>query len=169
MKDAARVRALAVNTSTDPYASGRKAAREEAAASPLNGSYVTTAKSPRPGVRFEAKVTPFGVEITPSGGEEGTFFELMSAFRHDLARGYIRPCLGREAARERLTARPGTRRRVGCSRERTSGELRRMRFRYDPERSAPFDAAAKGLLPVWDLDKGAARFVNLDGVLSART
>jgi hypothetical protein len=90
----------------------------------------------------------------------------MSAFRHDLARGYIRPQMRREAARERLTARPGTRRRVVFV-KRTNGELRRMRFRYDPERSAPFDAAARGLLPVWDLDKGAARFVNLDGVLSA--
>jgi len=106
MKDAA-ARALAANTNTDPYAAERKAARREAARSPLNGSYVTTAKSPRPGVRFEAKVTPFGVEITPEG--ESTTFELMSAFRHDLAKGYIRPCLGREAARERLTARPGTR------------------------------------------------------------
>lgn len=51
--------------------------------------------------------------------------------------------------------------------KRTDGELRRMRYRYDPERSAPFDAAERGLLPVWDLDRGAARFVNLDGVLSA--
>jgi hypothetical protein len=161
--DAAR--ALAANVSTDPYAAERKAARREAARSPLNGQYVTTAKSPRPGVRFTAEVTPFGVEITPEG--EGTFFELMSAFRHDLARGYIRPCLDREAARERLTARPGTRRRVVFV-KRTDGSLRRMRFRYDPERSAPFDAAAKGLLPVWDLDKDAARFVNLDGVVEGR-
>ena len=165
MKDAA-ARALAANVHTDPYAADRKAARREAARSPLNGSYVTTAKSPRPGVRFEAKVTPFGVEITPEG-ETSTFFELMSAFRHDLAKGYIRPCLGREAARERLTARPGTRRRVVFV-KRTNGKPRRMRFRYDPERTPPLDdAVARGLLPVWDLDKGAARFVNLDGVLSA--
>ena len=96
MTDAA-ARALAANTNTDPYAAERKAARREAAHSPLNGRYVTTAKSPRPGVRFTARVTPFGVEITPEGGE-GTCFELMSAFRHDLAKGYIRPCLGHEAA-----------------------------------------------------------------------
>ena len=164
MKDAA-ARALAANVSTDPYAADRKAARREAARSPLNGTYVTTAKSPRPGVRFTAEVTRFGVEVTPEG--EPTTFELMSAFRHDLARGYIRPCLERETARERLTARPGTERRAVFV-KRTDGKLRRMRFRYDPERSAPFaGAAAKGLLPVWDLDKGAARFVNLDGVLSA--
>jgi hypothetical protein len=118
-------------------------------------------------VRFTAKVTRFGVEITPESGEEPATFELMSAFRHDLAKGYIRPCLDREAARERLTARPGTRRRVVFV-KRTDGSLRRMRFRYDPERSAPFDAAARGLLPVWDLDKGAARFVNLDGVVEGR-
>jgi len=166
MTDAA-ARALAANTNTDPYATERKAAREEAARSPLNGRYVTTAKSPRPGVRFTARVTPFGVEITPESGGEGTCFELRSAFRHDLAEGYIRPCLDREAARERLTARPGTRRRVVFV-KRTDGHLRRMRFRYDPERNAPFDAAAKGLLPVWDLDKGAARFVNLDGVVEGR-
>ena len=165
MKDAA-AEALAANVHTDPYAAERKAAREEAAASPLNGPYVTTAKSPRPSVRFTARVTRFGVEVTPEGGE-GTFFEFISDFRHDLAKGYIRPCLGREAARERLTARPGTRRRVVFV-KRTDGSLRRMRFRYDPERSAPFDAEAKGLLPVWDLDKDAARFVNLDGVVEGR-
>jgi hypothetical protein len=92
MTDAA-ARALAANTNTDPYAAERKAARREAARSPLNGRYVTTAKSPRPGVRFTARVTPFGVEITPEG-ETGTCFELMSAFRHDLAGGYIRPQMG---------------------------------------------------------------------------
>ena len=95
MKDAV-AKALAANVSTDPYAADRKAAREEAARSPLNGTYVTTAKSPRPGVRFTARVTRFGVEVTPEG--EATTFELMSAFRHDLAEGYIRPCLGREVA-----------------------------------------------------------------------
>jgi len=53
--------------------------------------------------------------------------------------------------------------------KRTNGKLRRMRFRYDPERSAPFaGAAGRGLLPVWDLDKGAARFVNLDGVVEGQ-
>jgi len=160
-------KALAANVHADPYAAERKAARREAARSPLNGQYVTTAKSPRPGVRFTAEVTPFGVEITPEG-ETSTFFELMSAFRHDLAEGYIRPCLDREAARERLTARPGTERRAVFV-KRTNGKLRRMRFRYDPERSAPFAGAeAKGVLPVWDLDKGAARFVNLDGVVEGR-
>lgn len=166
MTDAAALAtAAAANTNTDPYAAERKAAREEAARSPLNGQYVTTAKSPRPGVRFTARVTRFGVEVTPEG--EATSFELMSAFRHDLAKGYIRPQMGRETARERLTARPGTERRAVFV-KRTNGELRRMRFRYDPERSTPFAGAeAKGLLPVWDLDKGAARFVNLDGVLSA--
>jgi hypothetical protein len=97
MTDAA-ARALAANTNTDPYAAERKAARREAARSPLNGSYVTTAKSPRPGVRFTAKVTPFGVELAPEG-ETGTCFELRSAFRHDLAEGLVRP---QRAARERL-------------------------------------------------------------------
>jgi hypothetical protein len=165
MTDAA-ARALAANTNTDPYAADRKAARREAARSPLNGQYVTTAKSPRPGVRFTARVTRFGVEVTPEG--EATSFELMSAFRHDLAEGYIRPCLNREAARERLTARPGTERHAVFV-KRTDGNLRRMRFRYDPERSAPFTGAeAKGLLPVWDLDKDAARFVNLDGLVEDR-
>ena len=166
MTDAA-ARALAANAHADPYAAPeRKAARWEAARSPLSGSYVTTAKSPRPGVRFEAKVTPFGVEVTPEC--EGTFFEFMSAFRHDLARGYIRPQMGRETARERLTARPGTERHAVFV-KRTDGELRRMRFRYDPERTPPLDdAAARGLLPVWDLDKGAARFVNLDGVVEGQ-
>ena len=97
MTDAA-ARALAANTNTDPYAAERKAAREEAARSPLNGRYVTTAKSPRPGVRFTAKVTRFGVELAPEG-ETGTCFELRSAFRHDLAEGLVRP---QRAARERL-------------------------------------------------------------------
>jgi hypothetical protein len=36
------------------------------------------------------------------------------------------------------------------------------------EPSAPFDAAGRGLLPVWDLDKDAARFVNLNGVVEGR-
>jgi len=94
---AALATAVAANVHTDPYAADRKAARREAARSPLNGQYVTTAKSPRPGVRFTARVTRFGVEVTPEG--EPATFELMSAFRHDLAEGLVRP---QRAARERL-------------------------------------------------------------------
>jgi hypothetical protein len=91
MEDAV-AKALAANAHADPYAAERKAAHEEAARSPLNGTYVTTAKSPRPGVRFTARVTRFGVEVTPEG--EPATFELMSAFRHDLAEGLVRPQMG---------------------------------------------------------------------------
>ena len=121
MKDpaGARARAFAANAHADPYAARRRAARRKAARSPLNGTYVTTAKSPRRGVRFRARVTRFGVEVRPLGRaseppsgpsapreekgaeKEGApekesppcsfSFEFLSDFRHDLAEGYIRP------------------------------------------------------------------------------
>ena len=47
MTDAA-ARALAANTNTDPYAAERKAAREEAAASPLNGQLRDHRQKPAP-------------------------------------------------------------------------------------------------------------------------
>lgn len=77
------------------------------------------------------------------------------------------PPVGREAARKALTARPGEE-QVCRFVKRTSGELRVMCFRYDPERDRRgrygYDPKAKGLLPVFDLDKEAPRMVNLDGV-----
>ena len=70
----------------------------------------------------------------------------------------------REEARRLLTARPGAVQRVAFM-KRTDGSLRTMRFRYDPDARTPIpNAASRGLLPVYDLDKRAARFVNLDGV-----
>ena len=124
MKDpaGARARAFAANAHADPYAARRRAARRKAARSLLNGTYVTTAKSPRRGVRFRARVTRFGVEVRPLGRaseppsgpsapreekgaeKEGASekesppcsfsFEFLSDFRHDLAEGYIRPLVG---------------------------------------------------------------------------
>ena len=74
------------------------------------------------------------------------------------------PKRGREEARRALTAEPGTENHVTFV-KRTDGSVRRMRFRYDPERPVPFDPVEKGLLPVWDLDNNANRYINLDGVL----
>jgi hypothetical protein len=49
--------------------------------------------------------------------------------------------------------------------KRTAGALRAMRFRL-PEGGGRygFDPAVKGLLPVFDVELGGRRFVNLDGV-----
>jgi len=74
------------------------------------------------------------------------------------------PPIGRRLARRALTARPGTE-QVCRFIKRTNGELRVMRFQYDPDRGrAPFpDAEAKGLLPVFDVERGAQRFINHRG------
>ena len=79
------------------------------------------------------------------------------------------PPMDREVARrliERAAAeRPGE--TLACRFvKRTNGELRRMRFRYDPQSAGRcgFDPKAKGLLPVYDVERGAQRFINLDGV-----
>ena len=82
------------------------------------------------------------------------------------------PPMGREAARRALVSRAGE--EVTCRFvKRTNGELRVMRLRYDPPEGNPsedgrgcygYDPKAKGLLPVFDLDKEAPRMVNLDGV-----
>ena len=52
--------------------------------------------------------------------------------------------------------------------KRTTGTLRRMVCVHYPEHAARarfrFNPVAKGLIAVWDLEKGARRFVNLDGV-----
>ena len=83
------------------------------------------------------------------------------------------PPMGREAARqliERAAAdRPGE--ALACRFvKHTDGSLRVMRFRYDPQTAASgrfkFEPKAKGLLPVFDVEKGARRFINLDGVRS---
>lgn len=68
-----------------------------------------------------------------------------------------------EFTHEALTAHPGEK-QVCRFVKRMDGTLRRMLFHYDPECNALFDARAKGLLPVWDLDKQKARLINLDGV-----
>lgn len=82
------------------------------------------------------------------------------------------PPIGREAAREHIERaareRPGSVQRVRFV-KRTNGELRVMRFRLlDGERAKctrfQFDPKAKGLLPVYDVEKQVQRFVNLDGV-----
>lgn len=74
----------------------------------------------------------------------------------------------REEARKALTSAPGTE-RVCRFVKRMDGSVRTMRFRYNSEqvRRPGFDAEAHGLLPVFDLDKQAPRFINLDGVLEA--
>ena len=57
-------------------------------------------------------------------------------------------------------------------RKRTTGRMRRMACIYFPEEAEAarfrFDPAAKGLLPVWDVEKGARRFVSLDSVQSIK-
>ena len=77
------------------------------------------------------------------------------------------PPMARAWARRMLTARPG-RETVCRFVKRTTGELRVMRFRYDPQSAMcgryGFDPKAKGLLPVYDVEKNARRFINLDGV-----
>ena len=62
------------------------------------------------------------------------------------------PPLGREAARRKLTADPGQPELCRFV-KRTSGELRRMLFRYEPGRGSRHQTLEKGLLPVWDLEK----------------
>lgn len=56
--------------------------------------------------------------------------------------------------------------------KRTTGTLRRMVCIYYPEEAEAarfrFNPAAKGLVAVWDLEKGARRFINLDGVESIK-
>ncbi len=56
--------------------------------------------------------------------------------------------------------------------KRTDGTHRRMVCIYNPEaaerQTFRFNPVARGLCPVWDVEKGARRFVNLDGVLSIR-
>ena len=56
--------------------------------------------------------------------------------------------------------------------KRTTGEVRRMLAIFNPARvdqsTFKFNPAQKGLLPVWDCEKGGRRFVNLDGVLSVK-
>lgn len=79
------------------------------------------------------------------------------------------PPMGREAARqsiERAAAECPGETLACCFVKRTDGTLRQMRFRYDPQSAARygFDPRAKGLLPVFDVEKGARRFINLDGV-----
>ena len=72
--------------------------------------------------------------------------------------------MSREEARAVLTANAGAERSVVFV-KRTTGRVRAMRFRYEPGRRTPYDEDEKGLLPVFDLDEGAPRFINLDGVL----
>lgn len=54
--------------------------------------------------------------------------------------------------------------------KRTDGTHRRMLCIFNPEaaerQTFRFNPAARGLVPVWDVEKGARRFVNLDGVQS---
>ena len=56
--------------------------------------------------------------------------------------------------------------------KRTNGEHRRMLCIFNPEaaerQTFRFNPASKGLVPVWDVEKGARRFVNLDGVHAIR-
>lgn len=56
--------------------------------------------------------------------------------------------------------------------KRTTGELRRMVCIYYPEGAKKatfrFNPVAKGLVPVWDVEKGGHRFINLDGVQSVK-
>ncbi len=56
--------------------------------------------------------------------------------------------------------------------KRTDGSLRRMVCIHFPKQAEfarfRFNPAAKGLAAVWDLEKGARRFVNLDGVQSIK-
>lgn len=56
--------------------------------------------------------------------------------------------------------------------KRTTGELRRMVCIYFPDATEKatfrFNPKAKGLIAFWDLEKGARRFINLDGVLSVK-
>lgn len=56
--------------------------------------------------------------------------------------------------------------------KRTDGRLRRMSCVYYPAEAEcatyGFDPVRKGLLPVWDMEKGAERFVNLDRVESVK-
>lgn len=115
---------------------------------PAKGSLEEQAADAGPGERFAVVMT------------EGQFARLTFGVE-DL------PPLKREAARRMLTARPGSERECQFV-KRTDGSLRAMRFRYDPQKAARgrfgFDPKVKGLLPVWDLDKQAARFINLDGV-----
>ena len=79
------------------------------------------------------------------------------------------PPMGREAARK-LIERAASGQRVVTVRfvKRTTGKLRTMRFRYDAEFARhgrfKFDPKAKGLLAVYDVERGAQRFINLDGV-----
>lgn len=52
--------------------------------------------------------------------------------------------------------------------KRTTGEMRRMVCIYDPKRSEAqrfkFNPRTKGLLPVFDVEKGEPRMINLSGV-----
>lgn len=52
--------------------------------------------------------------------------------------------------------------------KRTDGKLRTMRCIYYPKAANKatfrFNPVAKGLITVWDVEKGAPRFINLDGV-----
>ncbi|QXD17019.1 hypothetical protein GQ464_008830 [Rhodocaloribacter litoris] len=54
--------------------------------------------------------------------------------------------------------------------KRTDGTHRRMVCIFNPEAAEReafrFNPAARGLVPVWDVEKGGRRFVNLDGVES---
>ncbi|QXD16982.1 hypothetical protein GQ464_008630 [Rhodocaloribacter litoris] len=56
--------------------------------------------------------------------------------------------------------------------KRTDGTHRRMVCIFNPEAAERerfrFNPAARGLCPVWDVEKGGRRFVNLDGVESIR-
>ena len=56
--------------------------------------------------------------------------------------------------------------------KRTTGKLRRMVCIHYPKHDAKtrfrFNPARKGLIAMWDLEKGARRFVNLDGVQSIK-
>ncbi len=56
--------------------------------------------------------------------------------------------------------------------KRTDGSLRRMVCIHFPEQAENtrfrFNPAAKGLAAVWDVEKGARRFINLDAVQSIK-
>jgi hypothetical protein len=53
--------------------------------------------------------------------------------------------------------------------KKTNGEKRRMVcYWIQNETLHKFNPMAKGLLQVWDMEKGARRYVNLEGVLSIK-
>ena len=79
--------------------------------------------------------------------------------------------MNRHTARQIIEAHPN-RTLVIRFVKRTDGTLRRMVCIHFPEKAEQtrfrFNPAAKGLIAVWNLEKGARRFVNLDGVCSVK-